>query len=90
MVEERSDEILEGAVNGSVAFLVVGDPLSATTHADLILRAKQRGIDVQVVHNASILTAAASCGLQVRVSPFRALSEKTVRIQGGSSKDSVL
>ena len=72
MVEERSDEILEGAVNGSVAFLVVGDPLTATTHADLIIRAKERGIDVQVVHNASILTAAASCGLQV--SSYRVIS----------------
>lgn len=29
-----------------VAMLVVGDPFGATTHADLVLRAKQRNIPV--------------------------------------------
>lgn len=48
-----------------VAFLVVGDPFSATTHTDLIIRAKERGIKYQVIHNASIINAAGSCGLQL-------------------------
>lgn len=38
---------------------------SATTHSDLILRAKELGITVEVVHNASVMGAAASCGLQL-------------------------
>ena len=31
-----------------VAFLVVGDPFGATTHSDLVLRAKELGIPHQV------------------------------------------
>lgn len=38
---------------------------SATTHADLMNRAKELGIGVQVVHNASIMNAAGCCGLQL-------------------------
>lgn len=37
----------------------------ATTHSDLALRAKQQGIKVQVIHNASIMNAVACCGLQL-------------------------
>ena len=38
MVEQESDYILKDADKEDVCFLVVGDPLSATTHTDLILR----------------------------------------------------
>lgn len=48
-----------------VAFLVVGDPFGATTHTDLILRAKEKGIKYQIVHNASIMNAIGCCGLQL-------------------------
>lgn len=65
-VEERADEILDAAANpGGAAFLVVGDPFGATTHSDLWLRARQRGICVNVVHNASIINAVAITGLQL-------------------------
>lgn len=64
-VETGADEIFADAKNNDVAFLVVGDPLCATTHADLILRAKKLGIQVEVIHNASVMGAAASCGLQL-------------------------
>ena len=37
----------------------------ATTHSDLILRATERNISYQVVHNASIINAVGCCGLQV-------------------------
>ena len=37
-----SDEILSGADAEDVALLVVGDPFGATTHTDLVLRAKVR------------------------------------------------
>jgi diphthine synthase len=49
----------------NIALLVVGDPLCATTHVDIILRAKKEGIPVEVVHNASVMGAVASCGLQL-------------------------
>ncbi len=49
------------------AWLAVGEAYcsSATTHMDIFLRAKQRGVDVKVVHNASIMNAVGACGLQL-------------------------
>lgn len=37
----------------------------ATTHSDLILRARQKGIEVKVIHNASVMNAIGACGLQL-------------------------
>ncbi|XP_053658693.1 diphthine methyl ester synthase [Anopheles marshallii] len=65
MVEQRADEILEGADMQSIAFLVVGDPFGATTHTDLMLRAKEKDIKTSIVHNASIMNAIGCCGLQL-------------------------
>uniref|UniRef100_A0A182PLH5 diphthine methyl ester synthase n=1 Tax=Anopheles epiroticus TaxID=199890 RepID=A0A182PLH5_9DIPT len=65
MVEQRADEILESAESVSVAFLVVGDPFGATTHTDLMLRAKEKGIKTSIIHNASIMNAVGCCGLQL-------------------------
>lgn len=66
VVELQAQDILFNAAVDDVSFLVVGDPLSATTHTDLILRARQSNppIPVQIIHNASIMTAIASSGLQ--------------------------
>ncbi|KAI8003813.1 putative diphthine methyl ester synthase [Camellia lanceoleosa] len=64
-VEERADEILSEARVSDVAFLVVGDPFGATTHTDLVVRAKKLGVFVKVVHNASVMTAVGVCGLQL-------------------------
>ena len=33
-------------------------------HLDLLVRAKTLGIEVEVVHNASIMNAMGACGLQ--------------------------
>jgi diphthine methyl ester synthase len=65
MVESQSDAILEDAKDSNVAFCVVGDPFGATTHADLMLRAREGGVKVEVIHNASIMNAIAACGLQL-------------------------
>jgi diphthine synthase len=66
MVEQEPEEtILKGAKEGNNAFLVVGDALSATTHIDLMLRAQKLGIETEIIHNASILTAVAETGLQL-------------------------
>lgn len=48
-----------------VAFLVVGDPFGATTHADLLIRARELGIETKVIHNASVMNAVGACGLQL-------------------------
>ena len=49
----------------TVSFLVVGDPFCATTHTDLYLRCVEAGVKVNVIHNASIVSAMGCCGLQV-------------------------
>ncbi|XP_059156164.1 diphthine methyl ester synthase-like isoform X2 [Physella acuta] len=65
MVELSSDELMAGADEVDVAFLVVGDPLGATTHTDLILRAVEKNIPYRIIHNASIMNAIGCCGLQL-------------------------
>ena len=42
-----------------------GDPFGATTHHDLMLRAKEKGIETKAIHNASILNAVGACGLSL-------------------------
>lgn len=65
LVEQGSDSILENADSQDVALLVVGDPYGATTHTDLVLRARQMNIPTQVIHNASIMNAVGCTGLQL-------------------------
>ena len=65
VVEQHPDEILNAAKTGKVAFLVAGDPMVATTHVDLRLRAAKLGIETKIIHAASIASAAAGlAGLQ--------------------------
>ena len=64
-MEQGADQFLDEAKNAEVGFLVVGDPFGATTHSDLVLRAKEKEVQVQVVHNASIMSAIGCCGLQL-------------------------
>jgi diphthine synthase len=61
---EQSERIVQEASKVNVALLVIGDPLTATTHLDIMMRARKIGIPVKVVHNASILSAVAITGLQ--------------------------
>lgn len=65
LVEQGADDILEDAHDQDIALLVVGDPFGATTHTDLILRAREKGLKVEIIHNASILNAVGCCGLQL-------------------------
>jgi len=65
MVETESDEILKDAHTQDVSLLVVGDPFGATTHTDILLRARALGIPTCVIHNASIMNAVGACGLQL-------------------------
>jgi diphthine synthase len=57
---EDGREILEKASTLKVALAVQGDPMIATTHGDLRVRATKRGIRTRVVHGATIPAAAAS------------------------------
>tara|TARA_B100000459_G_scaffold127965_1_gene81226 strand:+ start:3282 stop:4136 length:855 start_codon:yes stop_codon:yes gene_type:complete len=51
---EKPDKLLEMASTSSVALLVVGDPLQATTHVDLQLQAAEAGVSCSVIHGISI------------------------------------
>jgi len=55
--EEEGKRILEVAKKGKAVLLVPGDPLTATTHVDLRIRAEKRGIRTSIVHGASIVSA---------------------------------
>ncbi len=64
-VEEDPEPILTAAAEGHAAFLTAGDPMIATTHVDLRLRAADRGIDTEIVHGTTAQAAASSLtGLQ--------------------------
>lgn len=61
---EEIPAFIEEAKTQDVCVLVGGDPLVATTHADLLLRVKEAGVEYKVVHNASVISAVAETGLQ--------------------------
>ena len=64
MVEDP-DEILSLANENSVALLVVGDPMQATTHVDLESHCAEQGIDFSVIPGLSATSLAVSLsGLQ--------------------------
>ena len=65
LVESGSEAIVNAARTQNVCLLVVGDPFGATTHTDLWMRCKDAGVEVKVIHNASILNACGACGLQL-------------------------
>lgn len=62
---EKGDKILDAATQNHVVFLTGGDPMIATTHVDLRLRAINQGIKTKIIHSSSIHTAVAGLlGLQ--------------------------
>lgn len=64
-VERHPEDILDRAVDEHVVVLTGGDPMVATTHVDLRLRAHDRDIPTRLVHGTSAATAAAGLtGLQ--------------------------
>jgi diphthine synthase len=62
---DAENTILRQAKTNEVAFLVVGDVFSATTHLDLYLRSKKLQIKTRIIHNASVFTAVGTTGLQL-------------------------
>jgi len=63
--ENPSENVLKNAGELDVALIVSGDPMVATTHIDLMLRAKKKGIGCRVIHSSSIYSAVAETGLQI-------------------------
>ncbi len=54
---EKGKRILDECATRNVAFLVAGDPMIATTHVDLRIRAAMQDSDTAIVHGASAITA---------------------------------
>ncbi|MCB1084373.1 MAG: diphthine synthase [Simkania sp.] len=66
MVEKEAEEkLILPAKEKNVALLIVGDVFGATTHTDLLVRAKEAGVNVEVIFNASILNAIGIVGLEL-------------------------
>lgn len=64
-VELHPEPVLDAAAKGDAVFLTAGDSMVATTHADIRIRAAERGIQTRIIHGASITTAVCGlCGLQ--------------------------
>ena len=60
---EQSDILIKNAKNKDIAFLVGGDPLTATTHIDLIIQARKEKIKTKIIHASSIYTSVCESGL---------------------------
>ena len=57
---EDGSRILTEAESKKVVLAVLGDPMIATTHDELRVRAIRRGVETRVIHSATIASAAAS------------------------------
>ena len=64
-LEEGTENIVAEARAKDIVVFVPGDPLAATTHAELVLEAKKQGVEFRVIHNSSIFSAIAETGLQL-------------------------
>ncbi len=58
-LEEESWKIVNEGAEKNLVILVPGDPMIATTHSSLMVEAKRKGVDVKIIHNASIISAVA-------------------------------
>ena len=54
---EQGDAILASAATKHVVFLTSGDPMIATTHVELRLRALKQGVPTYLIHGSSVATA---------------------------------
>jgi len=64
-LEEKSNEIIEEAKKKRVVLLIPGDPLIATTHVSLLLEAKKKGVETEIIHSSSIYSAIGETGLHI-------------------------
>ncbi len=64
-VEIQINKIIEYSREKNIALLVIGDPLAATTHIDLLDRCTEQEIKFGIINNISIFSLVARTGLQV-------------------------
>ena len=65
VIENKIEEtIISPAKKSDVSLLILGDPLVATTHTDLLLRCRKQDVETKVYHNISIANLITDTGLQ--------------------------
>ncbi|WP_456472303.1 diphthine synthase [Methanocaldococcus sp.] len=64
-VEYEGYKIVEEAKDKDIMFLTAGDPMVATTHVDLAIEAKKRGVKLIIINSSSIYSAVGITGLQL-------------------------
>jgi diphthine synthase len=62
---ENKTEIVDNAVKKDVSLLIIGDVFGATTHIDIVQRAREKKIKINIVHNTSIINAVGETGLSL-------------------------
>lgn len=68
LVEGDNNAIINKLKEGfSIGLLIVGTPLFATTHLDIMQRTREAGHQVKIMHNASIMNSMGAVGLN----PYR-------------------
>lgn len=65
LIENNAEVLIGRARKQDTAILIYGDPLSATTHSDLLLRARKAKIKTKILNSSSIMTAVSETGLQL-------------------------
>ena len=64
-MEEEVKQLVKLGKNTDIAVLVPGDPLSATTHLNVLMEARRQKVKTEIIHSSSILTAVAETGLSL-------------------------
>ena len=64
-IEYEGYKLIEEAKDRDVMLLTAGDPMVATTHVDLAIEAKKRGVEVLIINAPSIYSAVGITGLQL-------------------------
>jgi diphthine synthase len=62
---EDGSVIIDQSTTKNVSVLIIGDVFSATTHISLYLQALENNIKVNIINNASVLTAVGITGLEL-------------------------
>lgn len=65
MVEDGIDKILGEGKNKDIALLIIGSVFAATTHINYLIEGKNKGVNVEIIENASVFTAIGITGLSL-------------------------
>jgi diphthine synthase len=64
-VEYETEKLINESKDKDIMFLTAGDPMVATTHVDIAVEARKKGIEVIIINAPSIYSAIGITGLQL-------------------------